>query len=274
MENRRHNGLWSKVVSSAIGIKKLLDNRKARARELQYLGKLLSPEPGPSPWYLTGRAFNVITKHGPAKWESLGKGKYESGKVGLKAGTHYLAIFDFNNWIRPLEGALLLGWNQVYSQQNVTNPINLFLLNCDMLSPIRNISVAIREMHDQEIPVYHTDGLVFSETIPTTKLGKVSGLIFPSPINEINEILVLARTSGIRIANDEKSNLCIMSITPRCGTVEFYPQDWFNSGGYDYGYQWVTRVARDPQTKKIYGEGVRIKSFILDSSNRNVEKFI
>ncbi len=53
--------------------------------------------------------------------------------------------------------------------------------------------------------------------------------------------------------------------------VSVFPQDWWNRADLDFGYQWVTRVARDPKTGKIVGEGIRIQPFVLDSSCRELE---
>ena len=67
------------------------------------------------------------------------------------------------------------------------------------------------------------------------------------------------------------SAACLFVLCPKEGRVEVYPQDWFNEGNLDYGYQWVTRVARDSISGKIFGEGIRISQFVLDSSLRQVE---
>jgi hypothetical protein len=50
------------------------------------------------------------------------------------------------------------------------------------------------------------------------------------------------------------------------------PQDWFNSGDFDFGYQWITKVVRDSNSGKIVGTGIRLKNFILDESGRQIEK--
>jgi hypothetical protein len=59
-----------------------------------------------------------------------------------------------------------------------------------------------------------------------------------------------------------------MLLNPGSGTLRLYPQDWFNVGRVDLGYQWVTRAARDPKTGRIHGDGIRIDPFILDDSMR------
>jgi len=67
----------------------------------------------------------------------------------------------------------------------------------------------------------------------------------------------------------DRSNLALLVAHPREGTYELFPQDWFNSARLDYGYQGVTRVARDPRTGRIHGEGTRISPFVLDDTLQN-----
>lgn len=51
------------------------------------------------------------------------------------------------------------------------------------------------------------------------------------------------------------------------------PQDWFNHGDYDFGYQWVTLVAREPGDR-IVGEEIRIGAFVLDETGRRVSEWL
>jgi hypothetical protein len=81
--------------------------------------------------------------------------------------------------------------------------------------------------------------------------------------------LILCHSSAIEESpRGERSNLALLVAKPRTGIYELYPQDWFNSAGLDYGYQWVTRVARDPKSGRIHGEGFRIRPFVLDDTLR------
>ncbi len=52
------------------------------------------------------------------------------------------------------------------------------------------------------------------------------------------------------------------------------PQDWYNEGRYDFGYQWVTRVARLPNGGAIVGEGIRLGVFRLNGSNRWIAEWL
>jgi hypothetical protein len=55
--------------------------------------------------------------------------------------------------------------------------------------------------------------------------------------------------------------------------VEVLPQDWFNQGNYDFGYQWIIRVARRTDGT-IVGDGIRLGSFELDETNRRVKNWV
>lgn len=54
------------------------------------------------------------------------------------------------------------------------------------------------------------------------------------------------------------------------GATRVAPQDWFNQGPYDFGYQWITRMARLPDVGEIVGEGIRLGVFRLDSPCRQI----
>jgi len=50
---------------------------------------------------------------------------------------------------------------------------------------------------------------------------------------------------------------------PPLGEIEVLPQKWFTPDSFDLGYEWITRVVRDPRTRRIAGDGIRIRDFVL-----------
>ena len=62
------------------------------------------------------------------------------------------------------------------------------------------------------------------------------------------------------------------------GLVEVLPQRWFTRGevrpGANPGQQWITRAARDPESHRIFGDGVGIGSFLLDEDGQGLEQWI
>jgi hypothetical protein len=94
---------------------------------------------------------------------------------------------------------------------------------------------------------------------------------FPEALKSIEELLILCRSSGIA-TQPGSVNLALLVAHPRESEYRLYPQDWFSTAGLDYGYQWVTRVVRNPLTGYIHGEGFRISPFILDDSLRGLRR--
>jgi hypothetical protein len=61
---------------------------------------------------------------------------------------------------------------------------------------------------------------------------------------------------------------------PHAGLVEVLPQKWFTAAQYDLGYQWITRAARDPESHRIVGDGIRIGSFLLEEDGCRLERWL
>jgi len=94
---------------------------------------------------------------------------------------------------------------------------------------------------------------------------------FPKEIQAVDELLILCDSSAIAPREDGiNANLALLVAKPRQSIYQLYPQDWFNSSDLDFGYQWITRVARDPQTGRVHGERFRPKPFELDESLRQL----
>jgi hypothetical protein len=56
--------------------------------------------------------------------------------------------------------------------------------------------------------------------------------------------------------------------------VTVLPQNWFTANKFDIGYQWITRVSRDPATGRIIGGGIRIGSFELTENGMGLERWL
>lgn len=65
----------------------------------------------------------------------------------------------------------------------------------------------------------------------------------------------------------------IFELHPREGTVKVLPQKWFTAKDADIGYQWITRVVRDPKTGRLYGDGIRLSRFKLSEDGCHLEKW-
>jgi hypothetical protein len=55
---------------------------------------------------------------------------------------------------------------------------------------------------------------------------------------------------------------------PAAGTIDVIPLSWFREDTNDLGYEWITRVVRDPKTGNFLGDGIRMAPFELDGHGR------
>ena len=83
-------------------------------------------------------------------------------------------------------------------------------------------------------------------------------------MNEISELLFFVQAKEVQL----------WCLQPRDGVLDMLPQDWFNAGDFDRGYQWPTRAARDDKTRRIVGDGIRIEPFVLDESGRRIAAWL
>lgn len=63
-------------------------------------------------------------------------------------------------------------------------------------------------------------------------------------------------------------------VSPSFRCVCVYPQKWYTRDNFDLGYQWITRVARDPAIGRFVGEGIGINPFILTEDGCHIERTI
>lgn len=241
---------------------RLFDSEGKRVR------KLISDAPGPSPWYFRDPELSLTSDHGDLKWENTGNEHPFAGKTILKTSDNgILLILDFYCYVLRLKQHKFLVW---YEDTNKTPDksvfIRLSIIDADKLEQIRDLSAACISMKGSNTKVFYTGECpVHASILANIDEGKHE-IDMPSEFKEIDELLILAHMSA--------NKLGIYRILPKNSVMEVYPQDWFNNGNYDDGYEWVTRIVRDDTTQKICGDGIRIGSFILDPTNSQVERWL
>lgn len=231
---------------------------------------VLRRAPGPSPWYL--REFS------PELPDNLNWSDGYDGKMFLKnSNGEILAIFDYYCYVLSMSKSRLLVWHMVNDNMAAlyknAEYLRFSVLDLNNLPPIPNIQIALHRLKEEKLTVFHLDDNAETFLLPTDLDNGEHSIEFSAMFKEFTEILVLAfSTAWVMTGNAiDKKSLCLFILKPTSKRVEIFPQDWFNRGDLDYGYQWVTRVARDPDSGRIFGEGFRISPFVLDESLREVE---
>jgi hypothetical protein len=93
----------------------------------------------------------------------------------------------------------------------------------------------------------------------------------PPEFRGIDELLLVGSYPA---ASNDDAACAILVLHPRQGEVTVLPQAWFTANKFEVGYQWITRVTRDPATGRIIGGGIRIRNFELAEDGMRLERWI
>jgi hypothetical protein len=235
--------------------------------------------PGPSPWYLRGRT--IESEAGYLTWADYGNDPVLAG-VSRLTGSHGkdVLLLDFYCYVRPLHNGRILLWYE--NTRNLENMLINSFVHFDIIDicsaePISDSRAEAERMRkEKSYRVFHTKPLVQFTYFTTVEPGKHVLRDVPPALAEAGEILVLADYCPGGKPSNQYDCMCraIFAFAFADNQVEVIPQDWFNNGAYDFGYQWITRVGRDSKTQQIFGEGIRLGFFRLDTTGWTVEEWL
>jgi len=93
----------------------------------------------------------------------------------------------------------------------------------------------------------------------------------PAELKSVDELIV--PTSYPAGGNDDPA-FALYVCYLQAGLVEVLPQKWFTASQYQVGKQWITRVARDLESHRIFGECFGVGSFLLDDDGSRLDQWI
>lgn len=230
----------------------------------------LAKTPGPAPWYLAHQ--HPISTPANCHWRAAGDQAPTAGKSYLvnDAGL-VVAIADFHCYVRVIDRARFLVWF-------VDTESGAIRLACYETHQMRNLD-NVSEWQSQLGPAkrWVSGATPTAEFDISTALSDgIHVLSLPQTFHDVGELLMLAPSTppsgNDKITDVPRLRLWILDAAT--GRLEVVPQDWFNNGPYDFGYQWVTKMARVSASGTIVGEGVRLGVFSLDASHRAISAWL
>lgn len=228
---------------------------------------LLDAAPGPSPWYLRGK-LGPAPPSGYVWMPAPSDEKATAGVTLLKNQADVVMFVDYYNYVSALSRDSLLIWHQQPGQ----NPSAPVVLRGYRYTDLLGLNAPVEElcalMRARGLPVLTNSRPTFECAWPTTIVDEFVEVQVPEQLEYRDEFLILCSSSAIQ-RGPGHGHLALMVASPVEGRIKLYPQDWLNDGQVDLGYQWVTRVARDPRTHSVHGDGIRIGPFVLDETLRN-----
>lgn len=238
----------------------------------------LRAAPGPSPWYLERVGRELARTTDTLHWRTAGDGPRRAGKSLLTTTRgDVLAAADFCCYVRVLGVGRLLVW---YADDSDAGPlhqrsIRLRLFNTEQFQPVDDVEALLSGL-GTGTRFHAPAGEIASVAVSTARSDGTHTIDLPGEFRDVGELLILAHsTAEARSENHyDRMHLRLWVLDAATGRLEIVPQDWFNGGAYDFGYQWVTRVARLPGSGDVVGEGIRLGVFRLDSSKRQIAEWL
>lgn len=232
--------------------------------DLESLRELIGQAPGPAPWYYgPQRVFSSDV--GVLNWKQLPR----EGSALVDTQGNYRLILSFYCYAMPISRSRILIWYEAGEPPHPLAGIEILLLEISDLTPLEKTTAEARMPRAQGPKIIFNGRPVASVMVPAAVKAGLNRFVFPPPLKTLPEVLMLGDNASIAGTGMKRSIYCMR---PNDGNIEVLPQDWFNLGNFDFGYQWITKVVRDPDSGRICGTGIRLKSFILDENGRQVEQ--
>jgi hypothetical protein len=96
--------------------------------------------------------------------------------------------------------------------------------------------------------------------VPLTLGPGMHKINVPPELATVDELIV--PTSYKAISKDDPA-FALFVLYLQAGLVEVLPQKWFTAAQYQVGKQWISRVARDQESHRIFGECFDVGTFLL-----------
>lgn len=225
--------------------------------------EILKRTPGPTHWF----THEYPTFDGPAgltlRWVKTGTYTWGTALVPEGQETPRYLGLGFYCYVAKAASDRLLLWRHVGLQRRPLrwDSLRMSLFDTAELAPIGGFPD-----DEKGDPVRYTTGLITTADLPTDWERGRHSFEFPEVFKAIPETIMLVsvyrQPGGLEQA--------VYFARPAEDVVDVVALDWWNKGDYDFGYQWITKLGREPGTGKLFGTGFRIKPFVMEETGEFV----
>ena len=220
----------------------------------------LEAAPGPLPWYGRSAGDRIYRPGLELEWiyaEDVHQSLLVERSGGGGIGTVY-GVGKIYSYPKSLSAQRFVLWWQKRSPLGM-GVIQFRVFDANGLHPIENWHDAWNDESDYLFGAPE----ITAFSIPSQLDDGVNSVALPEEFTLADEMLILVNRAATGI------DICIWRIDPGRRQIVVLPQRWWNEGDADFDYQWITRVATEPRSGRIVGDGIRISPFVLDVSGLN-----
>jgi hypothetical protein len=233
------------------------------ARERQIIEQAI----GPAPWYY--RSFPAVTGAGGQEyaWSFHGSQGPNAYLITLDAtGDASNTRLALNTYCRPfpMDDGHIGIWCPEGKQ------LRIVAFDVDALAPfsLNEIAGWFKQSNDR---IYAATPPIAELTVDITLPPGTHSIQVPEEFRSIDELLMVSYRP---VKEKDEAAFALFVGYLSGGLVEVIPQNWFTAAQYDVGQQWIARVARDPETHRIVGEGVRVGTFELTEDSTQIARWL
>lgn len=248
-------------------------------RKKQFQKRILFNAPGPSPWYLL-KSSAIRTTRGQFHWEGCAEDKDLCELTRLVSPSRdTVLLLGFYFYVKALGDGKILVWHEKTTTcRDIMGgaEIAFYMLDLYQLCGFKDFRKAATRLTEQKQKILFENGLITEFTFLNSVDEGIYPLDLPEEFARLNEVLVLADYRPRKEEDNpcDKMHRAIFAFNFQDAQAEVIPQDWFNNGNYDFGYQWITRVIRHPGSNRIIGEGIRLGIFVLDETGKQIDTWL
>lgn len=227
--------------------------------------KAIAAAPGPAPWYLNQSASDLSSPDRSFHWEKHPK----AGPTSLRdSNNNVFALVSTSTYVWRFSKTHFIVWftdAPTDSEQRLLGTVHFQLYAVSQLGPLTGV-----DLNESKASHFVASAKPLAEhQLPRNLSAGITSVNFPPPFAQCPEFFVLVSDPGW-----DSAKLNLWTISPSAQSIAVVSQDWFNHGSFDFGYQWVTRIARESVSRDIVGDGIRISPFLLTPDAANFIKWL
>lgn len=227
---------------------------------------LLRSTPGPSPWFYSDK-FGIIPGH---HWTGS-----KGGCVILaRDSSQIILVLGYYHYVLALDDEHILVWVQKGSEEETTAPVEFRLIDLSQLKPIGEDVESLSESCQAADGFLSEGPLQEHFHVPTHLNWEQESLEIPHLDVLPSQLTIVCQSSLIASPTSHAPNHALIDIDFENARSKAYPQDWFNNGDFDFGYDWITHVVRVENTGRTFGFGIRLGAFELDKTRTKLKRWI
>ena len=107
--------------------------------------------------------------------------------------------------------------------------------------------------------------------IPATLAPGINKIEVPAELQTVEELIV---PTSYAAQGDDGAAMALFVFYIHAGLVEVLPQKWLAPNKTDVAQQWITRAVRDPESHRIFGDGIKVRGFLLNEDGCSLDGWL